>query len=499
MYNSYQRIAFLFLLVFAFTSAASSVRAQDAKPPAEEKKVEDKKSEDKKEEKKAADKAADKKDDKTVSAPVQTGKAPIIIIPGLTGSELVNGKNQEIVWFRPQRAKDDDLRLPISPNLTRNRDSLRARDIIRSVEFIKFLPEIEIYQKLIDALQQRGGYMEGKWDAPAANGYEDTFYVFPYDWRLDNVENARLLMQKVEALKRKLKRPDLKFNVIAHSMGGLIARYAAMYGNADIPRGKPRPTWAGARSFNRMFLLGTPNQGSIQAFDSILNGFSFIGGGINLPFVQNLSKFDVFTIPSIYQLLPPQGAFTAYDENLKPVPIDIYNPATWEKYDWSIWKDTDFAKKFSLAEQRSAKAYFTAALTRAKRFQEALDANTSAKPPVTFYLMGADCKDTQTAILLLRNEKKNRWDTHFKASAFERSNGEKVTSEDLKKLLYAQGDGVVTVSSLKKDAAKNTAVLPIASELYQCETHNRLVTNPEIQDKLFDLLGVNIAATAAAK
>jgi pimeloyl-ACP methyl ester carboxylesterase len=472
MHYLFQRIGFLFTFAFIFAGAASASRAQDAKSSTEDKK------------------------DAAQAVEVRKGKTPIIIIPGLTGSELVNEKNQEIVWFKPQRAKEDDLRLPISPNLSKNRDSLRPKDVIREVELLRFLPEIEIYQKLIDALEKRGGYTEGKLDNPPATGYEDTFYVFPYDWRLDNVENARLLMQKIDALKRKLKRPNLKFNVIAHSMGGLIARYAAMYGNADIPRGKLRPTWAGARNFNKIFLLGTPNAGSVQALDSILNGFSFIGGGINLTFVQYLSKFDVFTIPSVYQLLPHQNAFTAYDENLKPLPIDLYDPKTWERYDWAIWEDEDFAKKFSPAEQRVAKAYFNVVLNRAKRFQEALNVNSSGKTPVTFYLMGADCKETQNAFLLLRNTKKNRWETQFKAGGFERGDGEKVTSDELKKLIYAQGDGVVTVSSLKNQTAKKSSALPVAEELYQCEAHNRLVTNPEIQDKLLSILGVN-AITAA--
>jgi hypothetical protein len=53
------------------------------------------------------------------------------------------------------------LRLPISPVLSRNRDSLQVRDVIREVELVRFLPEIEIYQKLIDALEKRGGYAEG--------------------------------------------------------------------------------------------------------------------------------------------------------------------------------------------------------------------------------------------------------------------------------------------------------------------------------------------------
>jgi hypothetical protein len=87
---------------------------------------------------------------------VETGKAPVIIIPGLTGSELVNKNTGDIVWFQKSRAKDDDIRLPISPVLARNRDNLIAGDIIRNVRFLKFLPETEIYDKLIDALEKRG-------------------------------------------------------------------------------------------------------------------------------------------------------------------------------------------------------------------------------------------------------------------------------------------------------------------------------------------------------
>jgi pimeloyl-ACP methyl ester carboxylesterase len=439
----------------------------------------------------------------TPAAEIPKGKAPIIIIPGLTGSELVNKDNEELVWFRPQRAKEDDLRLPISPNLARNRDSIVPRDIIRKVEFLKFLPEQEIYEKLINGLEKRGGYVEGKWDNPNLKGYEDTFYVFPYDWRRDNVENARLLVQQVEALKRKLRRPNLKFNIIAHSMGGLIARYAAMYGNADLPVGKPKPTWAGARNFSKVFLLGTPNEGSVQALDSLLNGFSLVGGGLNLPFVQNLSKFDVFTIPSIYQLLPHAGTLTAYDENLKPIEIDIFDAKTWETYNWDIIGDEDFPKKFSAAEQKVAKAYFLTVLSRAKRFQDALNANTSEKTPVSMYLLGGDCKDTLNSIVLLRDEKKNRWKTLFKADSFERADKTKVTSEELKKVIYAMGDGVVTKHSLAAETlmqnGASKTVLPVTSSILLCEGHTKLVTAADSQDKLFSLLLGEASETKAQK
>jgi pimeloyl-ACP methyl ester carboxylesterase len=426
----------------------------------------------------------------TPAPPVPAGKTPVIIVPGLTGSDLVNAKTGEEVWFKARRAKDDDIRLPISPVLSRNRDDLITKDVIRSVQFLKFLPETEIYERLIAALEKRG-YREVKWDSAKRGDHQDTFYVFPYDWRRDNVESARLLLRRIEMLKRRLGQPDLKFNVVAHSMGGLVSRYAAMYGNADIPAGTPRPTWSGARHFEKIFLIGTPNEGSVASLNALLNGFSYIGGGLNLPFIQNISRFDVFTIPSIYQLLPHDGSFLIYDESLKPVVIDIYDPAVWEKYDWAIWRDDDFSKKFTPVEQKNAQAYFRAVLLRAKRFQNALDANTSAKIPVSFYLVGADCKETSNAVLLRMDEKKNRWETSFKADGFTRSNGEKVTAEQLKTLIFAMGDSVVTKRSLAGEslvAGGRKTVLPIVSELYQCESHSKLVTNPEIQDKLFVML-----------
>ena len=424
------------------------------------------------------------------AAAVTTGKTPVIIIPGLTGSDLVNSKTGEEVWFKARRAKDDDIRLPISPVLSRNRDDLVTKDIIRSVQFFKFLPETEIYDRLIVALEKRG-YREAKWDTAKRADREDTFYVFPYDWRRDNVESARLLIRRIETLKRRIRQPNLKFNVIAHSMGGLVSRYAAMYGNTDIPAGTPRPTWAGARHFEKIFLLGTPNEGSVASLNALLNGFSYIGGGLNLPFIQDISRFDVFTIPAIYQLLPHDGSFLIYDENLKPVVIDIYDPEVWDKYDWAIWRDDDFSKKFTAAEQKNAQAYFRAVLLRAKRFQNALDANTRTKVPVSFYLVGADCKETSNAVLLLKDEKKNRWETSFKADGFTRSDGEKVTDDQVKTALFALGDSVVTKRSLAGEsltAGGRKTVLPIVSELYQCETHSKLVTNPEIQDKLFVML-----------
>ncbi|MBK7933526.1 MAG: hypothetical protein IPK01_08495 [Acidobacteria bacterium] len=59
-------------------------------------------------------------------------------------------------------------------------------------------------------VQEFQGYHEEFWDTPTAKGGEKSIYVFPYDWRLDNVENARLLIRKIVDLKAKIKQPELE-------------------------------------------------------------------------------------------------------------------------------------------------------------------------------------------------------------------------------------------------------------------------------------------------
>src|SRR5205085_3244704 len=148
----------------------------------------------------------------------RTGKPPLIVIPGVLGSQLVNRKTGEVVWPRAFRSDTDGLGLPISPDLAANRDDLVAERIVETAKLARLAPEVYVYQQLLDALRTYGGYRDGDWDAPGPAGDQDTMYVFAYDWRRDNVETAQALIHKIEALKQKLQRPDLRFNVLAHSM-----------------------------------------------------------------------------------------------------------------------------------------------------------------------------------------------------------------------------------------------------------------------------------------
>ncbi len=480
MSKNYRLSKYFFAMVFVFSLAfGQSLWAQDEKKEENNEKKESKK--------------ADKIEVKNTAK----GRLPVIIIPGLIGSELVNKNTGDKVWFDLTRAKDDDLRLPISPNLKVNRDNLVPGDIVREIQFIKLTPKIEIYEKLIETLKT-DGFTEGKIDNPAAGGDADTFYVFPYDWRLDNVENAQILLQKMDNLRIKLNRPDLKFNVIAHSMGGLITRYAAMYGKADLTSRITRPTWKGASYFNSISLVATPNAGALSTLDSMLNGFSLFGSGkVNLPFVQNLSRADLFTIPSIYQLLPHTGTARVFDENLKPLRIDLYNPATWEKYGWAAYADKDFAKKFDVGEQSRAKAYFRAVLLRAKQFQAALDALPNGENPIAMYYLGAECRPTIDGMIIRRDTEKSIWKTDFGSSSYTKSDGRKVTKEEVDKVLLSPGDGVVAKRSLLASFLRlgrlqniNSSVI-LGNALDSCAEHNRLTGNEIVTKNLLSILNGN--------
>lgn len=491
------------LLVFSFVFT-QNISAQEAEKPTKADKKEEKK-EEKKDEKKE-DKKEEKKDEKITPENTAKGRLPVIVIPGLIGSELVNKNTNEKVWFNLGRAKDDDLRLPISTNLKANRDNLVAGDILRKIQLIRLTPEIEIYQKLVEVLR-KDGFAEGKIDSPQPGGDADTFYVFPYDWRLDNVENAQTLLKKMDTIRAELKRPDLKFNVVAHSMGGLIARYAAMYGKAELTARTARPTWKGAAYINSISMVATPNSGALSALDSLVNGFSLFGSGkINLPFVQNMTKYDLFTIQSIYQLLPHSGTARAFDENLKPLRVDLFNAATWEKYGWAAYSNEEFNKKFDAAEQAQAKAYFRAVLLRAKLFQNALNASSRAQNPISMHYLGSECKPTIDGMIIRRDSKKDVWKTDFGTSSYTKTNGEKVTKEQTEAVLLAPGDGVVPKRSLIYSFLKLGKLRNIDSNVIingaadSCDEHNRLTGNDLVVKNLLGVLNNNLLKeTTAAK
>ncbi len=446
------------------------------------------------------------------SARERRGKRPLIVIPGILGSQIVNRKTGEVVWPSVFRSDVDGLSLPTTPDLSANRDGLEASRIVDVAKLAKIAPEVYVYHYLLRALTDFGGYREGDWESPPVGGDRDTFYVFAYDWRRDNVESARLLARRVEALKLKLGRPDLRFNIVAHSMGGLVARYAAMYGDRDLaPEGSaPQPTWAGASFVDKVFMFGTPNAGSMEAFSVLLEGYSVTEGlRRRVRLLNKLSREDVMTAPSIFQLLPHRAQARFLDESLRPLTVDLYDPEVWRRYKWSAANDPAFREAYARGVVRGQEsptkagtlaeldAYFEAALNRARRFHEALDAPTPSADasPVKLFAFGGDCEETLAAVVITRDEKAGRLVTLTRPKSLKSAEGRKLARANVVRSMYEPGDGRVTRSSLLGlglTAARASALydspLPLAYAAFACDLHGDLQNNRTLQDNALTLL-----------
>lgn len=423
----------------------------------------------------------------------KTGKNPVIVIPGVMGSKLKNKVTGEEVWVKFDDAKEDDLKLPISPTLSRNRDNIVATDIVDKVKIVRFLPGVSVYSPLLNYLEKDAGYKKGDIDNPQIGGDQDTYYVFAYDWRRGNAESARALIQKLQKLKAKLRKPNLKFDILAHSMGGLVARYAAMYGLADL-KDNPKPTWSGAKHFSKIVTIGTPNQGAMNALEAFYYGYT-IDTLVGRYGINSLDREALFTSPSAYQLLPHGKWAKFYDENLQPVKLDIYDVATWKKYGWTILSDEKIMSKYSALQRRQAERFLKVVLLEAKRFHAAIDAKTVIPKSLGIYAFGSECKETLDGAIVYFDKEKNSWRTVLRNDSFKKSNGEKVDDKFVKQTIFSQGDGTVPLRSLLGTdiTAINGTILQsidsiLPEPLIVCESHTAIPNSDKVQQVFRSLL-----------
>jgi pimeloyl-ACP methyl ester carboxylesterase len=390
----------------------------------------------------------------------------------------------------------------MTPGLAANRDDLVPGKILETVKLARLLPEVYVYRDLLEALRHYAGYREGDWNNPGIDGDKDTFYVFAYDWRRDNVANARELIRSIERLKDKLQRPDLKFNVVSHSMGGLIARYAAMYGNADLPdgEGEIQPNWQGAQHISKIVMIGTPNEGSADAFATLVDGYSITEGlRRRVPLLNKLTAEDAIRSPAVFQLLPHGGTVKFLDENLAPLAVDIYDAEVWKRYGWTPIFNSEFRRRYTKSEYGSngehsesdklqdLEVYLQSTLKRTRRFHQALDAVGGPNSPVTLLAIGGDCEETLNSPVILRDAKSGRWLTLIHPREYRTASGTKMPKRQVTEAMYAPGDGRVTRASLLGENLSKVRddhtgfTLPLYA-VFACDLHGQLQRNKTLQD-----------------
>jgi pimeloyl-ACP methyl ester carboxylesterase len=416
---------------------------------------------------------------------------PVIIIPGILGSRLRERSSGRELWpgsIYNLLFSARSLALDIDPKTLEPRaDDVEAYDLFRG------LLGSDFYGAIIDTLERQGGYVHGQ-PGHAADAGKRRYYVFPYDWRQDNVVTARKLDALIEQIRRDYGDPHLKVDIVAHSMGGLITRYYIQYGTTDVLDGNDFPAnFAGAQKIRTAVLLGTPNLGSVNALHSLLAGHH-VGG-------QAIPAEALATMPSVYQLLPHPVTNWIVDTRGRPLERDLFFVGTWISYQWSV---------FDPAVQKSVKArfateadgqqqvgllgdYFAKRIERARRFVWSLTYNASQNAPVRLVVFGGDCTLTPARVV----EEREPGSAPEQGTVRLLPNAIKAPEPgiDYSRLMLEPGDGEVTKPSLlarqsldPTQSRSEDVFFPLAYAFFLCVDHEHLTGNINFQDNLLNVL-----------
>jgi pimeloyl-ACP methyl ester carboxylesterase len=227
-------------------------------------------------------------------------RRPLVFIPGILGSRLVDAKGSVVWGNRSSLLNYAQLDLfPGSPG-----SSLKADGLITDINVLGPFWTIHAYDSLIARLH-RLGYVDGK-----------DLFTFPYDWRQSNFETAKLFAAFVDST------PALragKFDIVAHSMGGLVTKIWLIDGG-------------GAGRVNKVIYMGTPFRGSMNAFATLSDGWgafaNFVAGGLST--VRRVS----LSFPALYELFPTYDNCCRLGDPKHHTPLDIFSPLTWSQRDW---------------------------------------------------------------------------------------------------------------------------------------------------------------------
>ena len=324
---------------------------------------------------------------------------PLVVIPGAYGSLLREARSGREIWpgpaWRVLFSRYETLAVAF------DEDSLEP--VAGAVEAPSVLPERlgkDFYGELLRTLERYGGYERcSPGRAPAARR---SYYVLSYDWRLDNTLAARGLHELIEQIRRDHRDPALPVDVLAHSNGGLVARYFARFGSAALPEeGTPTPESAPAAPIRRMLLVGTPNLGTLQP---VLAGIR--GDEMGL---QRVPQEVAATASGGLQLMPHPAEPWLASVRGRTLARDVFDLDTWRELRWCLFdpvvRERTIAHHGGGAAGRrylaALERYFARHLGRARRFATLL-AEPSPAGDARPYLFGGDCHHTLARLVVER-------------------------------------------------------------------------------------------------
>ncbi len=411
---------------------------------------------------------------------------PVIVIPGFLSTRLVDADSGTVVWGAIGGHADPDTPEGARLVALSLRDGvpspqIRPDGVLDSFRIRRLSLQLKPYFEILRTLGEAGYRDE---DLSRRNvdfdGKHLNSFQFAYDWRLDNAENARRLhdfiLEKAaycRADRRRLGLPaeEIRFDVIAHSMGGLLTRYYLRYGPQPLPAdgSLPELTWEGAHHVERAILVAPPNGGAIQATLNMIRGVRHAPG---LPFYQALLNG---TYPSPYQLFPRSRHGATIDAANPSRRVDLLDPELWERAGWGLAdRDKDELLSWLLPDvedagqrRRIALAYQRRMLRLAGQFQLALDRPAAPPAGTELFLLAGDTVRTPSVL------------------AIDRESGE------VEIVAREPGDGSVTRASALmterlRDPRRPGSVSPIAwrQTVFVSRKHSRISRGPEFADRI---------------
>lgn len=415
---------------------------------------------------------------------------PIIVIPGILGSKLVEEGSGRIVWGRFGSGAIDhgaadgmrSLALPLSATGW-PRDGVRAEGVLSELELSWGLNfRFKAYSQMLAAFGA-GGYLDPELGGLGSIDYGSehfTCFQFAYDWRRSCAENAARLGEFIEEKRRYVAKERMrlygstapvKFDINAHSMGGLVARYYLMYGGRPLDPGGEMPvTWAGARHVEKLIVIGTPNGGSVYPFKDLDEGFRLS------PLVPRFTAAVIGTMPSVYELLPPEQDGKLIDEHSRPIPY--YDVAEWERRGWGLLDPAHADDLAALmpetpgpAERRErAREHLAKLLGNAKAFHRAINRESRPPPGLELYSFAGDAVSTGSRL--------------------------QVSAEGKMEIIdWIPGDGTVTRASVLRDlrkpdqaAERLVSPIPWTASYFVFTDHVTMTADPAFVDNVLHLL-----------
>lgn len=413
-------------------------------------------------------------------------RTPVIVIPGVLGSRLFDRESGQEVW--PGGAVDLLTGRLLQHLAVSAVDARPIPDRLDPGDVFFEAFGRDYYGTIVATLTGPGGYHCVPASELAERGTDADCVLFAWDWRKDLVVAARQLDATIRRLRELRADPTLQVDIVAHSAGGLVARYFVRFAAEDVLDREDLEAAidiAGASAVRRVILIGTPNYGSVSALQGAIMG-------TRLGFTSMKPEL-LATMPSLFELLPNPDRTWMIDVRGQRLDVDLYDVETWRRFRWSIF-DPEVRERIGAEVPpqgrhealRDRELFFEAALTRARRFHRALSVPLH-EVPTEFVVFGGDCDltparclletvDDRVVIRLRPDEVRGR-----------------VPGVDYQTLMLEPGDGRVTKASLLgRDSlapdAPQRGFFPISYAVFICRGHADLPSDVTFRDNLLNIL-----------